>query len=80
MGPLSVENSGRGLAIYSAGGEGEGDQAEPIGGAAPPGAQGLDALKRRMAARQVNDRTRPELEHDQLQAMQAYLDQVYQPK
>ena len=45
----------------------------------PPGGRSLDTLRRRMAVRQ-HDRTRPELERDQLAAMQSYLDAIWTPK
>jgi hypothetical protein len=47
----------------------------------PPGAASLDALRRRMAPRQVNDRRQPaQAEHDQLRAMQAYLNEIHRPR
>jgi hypothetical protein len=45
----------------------------------PPGGRSLDTLRRRMAVRQ-HDRTRPELERDQLAAVQSYLDAIWTPK
>lgn len=75
---LRVERDGRGLAIYSAG-EAEADQADPeIVGAAPSGAaNNLDALRARIAPRQVNDRTQP---GNQLADYQRYLDALYSPR
>lgn len=46
----------------------------------PPGAAALDALRRRMAPRQVNDRARPQLERDQIRATQDYLNAIWAPR
>jgi hypothetical protein len=78
--PCTITNGPNGLEIY-AGGEAEGDQADPgLVGTAPAGARNLDQLKRRMAAHQINDRTQPGRERDQLRAMQAYLDEIHRPR
>lgn len=47
----------------------------------PPGAASLDALRRRMAPRQVNDRSlSSQQQGDQLRAMQQYLDEIHRPR
>jgi len=61
--------------------EGDGDQGglDPaIVGTTPPGAANLDALRRKIAPRQVNDRSPQDPSgYGQLKAWQQYLDNFY---
>ena len=79
--PCIVEHGPDGLELYAAP-EVEGDQTDPeIVGTAPPGTKSIDRLRRRMAPRQVNDRSQPPgRERDQLQAWQAYNDALWAPR
>jgi hypothetical protein len=82
--PLLVTQGEAGdLEIFNPGeGEVEGDQTDPeIIPSAVPGGKSIDRLRRRMAPRQVNDRSQPPgRERDQLAAMQSYLDAIWTPK
>jgi hypothetical protein len=52
-----------------------------FGATDPPGAASLDALRRRMAPRQVNARSlSSQQQGDQLRAMQQYLDEIHRPR
>jgi hypothetical protein len=60
----------------------EADQTDPelVPNAVPGGRSIDDQLRRRMAARQVNDRSRPGHERDQLKAWQQYNDRLWAPR
>ena len=78
--PCTVEHGPDGLELYAAP-EVEGDQTDPeIIPSAVPGGKSIDRLLRRAAPRQVNARTQPGRERDQLQALQSYLDTIWTPK
>jgi hypothetical protein len=77
---LTVKTGMAGLEVYTAP-EAEGDQADPeIVGAAPPGAESFDALRKRIASRPAYDRPTSQQQASQMRDWQAYLDQVYRPK
>jgi hypothetical protein len=77
--PCTVENGPNGLEIYRA--SAAEDQADPeIVGTAPPGAESLDALRRRIGPRAAFDRSPSQQRASQMRDFQRYLDKFYEPQ
>jgi hypothetical protein len=75
--PVTIQSGANGLEIFAPGAA-EGDQAgSEVLGTTPPGSESIDSLRKKIAPRQVNDRTQ---QGNQLADYQKYLDALYSPQ